>query len=261
LQRGKRSRSADSRHRKEGKVETRLGPEEAIVERGRERRTVMSSTRFGASNAGPWAALTFDDGPDPLWTPRVLAALERADARATFFVVAPLALEHQGIVRAALEAGHGIQFHCTEHVRHTRRSRREVEADTRQGLRMLQSLGIEPRLWRPPWGILAPWTQEVAESLGLRLAPWSADTHDWRGDTTLEMLRRVEPLLGPGSILLMHDAVGPGSLRTGCEETVTLVGPLVERLRSIGCEPGPIASSLGPPVKASPPAEVWKAGT
>jgi peptidoglycan/xylan/chitin deacetylase (PgdA/CDA1 family) len=255
LQRGKRSRSADSYHRKEDKVETRLGPEEAIVERGRERRTVISSTRFGAANAAPWAALTFDDGPDPLWTPRVLAALERADARATFFVVAPLALEHPRIVRAALEAGHRIEFHCTEHVRHTRRSRREVEADTYQGLRMLQSLGVEPRLWRPPWGILAPWTKEVAEGFGLRLAPWSADTHDWRGDKTPEMLRHVEPLLGPGSILLMHDALGPGSLRTGCAETVALVAPLVQRLRSMGCEPVPLALSPDPPV------ELRKVGT
>lgn len=191
----------------------------------------------------------------------MLAALERADARATFFVVAPLALEHRSIVRAALEAGHGIEFHCAEHVRHTRRSRREVEADTREGLRILQSIGVEPRLWRPPWGVLAPWTQEVAEGFGLRLAPWSADTHDWRGDKTPEILRRVEPLLGPGSILLMHDALGPGSLRAGCEETVALVGPLVERLRSIGCEPAPMASSLVPPVQASPPPEVQKAGT
>jgi peptidoglycan/xylan/chitin deacetylase (PgdA/CDA1 family) len=194
-----------------------------------------------------------------LWTPRVLDALERADARATFFVVAPLALEQRHIVRAALEAGHGVEFHCTEHIRHTRRSRREVEADTREGLRMLRSLGVEPRLWRPPWGVLAPWTEEVAENFGLRLAPWSADSHDWRGDTAPEMLHRVESLLGPGSILLMHDALGPGSLRTGCEETVALVRPLIEHLRSIGCESVPLASALEPPVKASALLEIRKA--
>jgi peptidoglycan/xylan/chitin deacetylase (PgdA/CDA1 family) len=105
---------------------------------------------------------------------------------------------------------------------------------------MLQSLGIEPRLWRPPWGVLAPWTEKVANSFGLRLAPWSADTRDWRGDKAPEMLRRVEPLLGPGAIVLMHDGLGPGALRTGCEETVALVGKLVARLRSIGCEPVPL---------------------
>ena len=192
---------------------------------------------FGARRTYPWAALTFDDGPDPVWTPRVLDALDRARARATFFVIAPLALEHRDIIAAALDAGHRLEFHCTVHARHTRISRHEVETDTRTGLDMLRSLGVESRLWRPPWGVLAPWTEEVAEEFGLQLAPWSADTHDWRGDSTPEMLRYVEPLLGSGAIVLMHDGLGPGSLRTGCEETVALVDPLVARLRSLGCEP------------------------
>ncbi|CAA9453176.1 MAG: Polysaccharide deacetylase [uncultured Rubrobacteraceae bacterium] len=192
---------------------------------------------FDASPRQPWAALTFDDGPDPLWTPRILEALDHAGARATFFVIAPLAVEYRDIVVAAREAGHGIELHCTAHVRHTRCSRREVETDTREGLEMLRSIGIEPRLWRPPWGVLAPWTEEIARDFGLRLAPWSADTHDWRGDPASEMLNGIEPLLGPGSIVLMHDGLGPGSLRRGCQETVALVQPLVALLRSMGCEP------------------------
>jgi peptidoglycan/xylan/chitin deacetylase (PgdA/CDA1 family) len=183
------------------------------------------------------ASLTFDDGPDPSWTPRILEVLDRVGARATFFVMAPLALEHHQLVSKTLDAGHEIEFHCTEHVRHTRRSRCEVEADTREGLQALRSLGIEPRLWRPPWDARAPWTQEVAQEFGLRLASWSVDTKDWRGDTAPEMLGTIEPLLGPGSVVLMHDGLGPGARRTGCGETVALVEPLVTRLRELGCEP------------------------
>ena len=186
------------------------------------------------------AVLTFDDGPDPVWTLQVLDALRRAGVHATFFVIAPFALKHPRIISAMIEEGHRVEFHCTEHVRHTHRSRRAVEADTRDGLESLRRLGLEPWFWRPPWGVLAPWTEEVAQDFGLRLAPWSADTRDWRGDTAHQMLRRIEPLLGPGSIVLMHDALGPGALRTGCEETVALVEPLVVRLRSIGCEPAPL---------------------
>lgn len=233
--------------RKEGKVETRLGPEEAVVGHGHEGRIPTRPGLFGTPHnypqSSPWSALTFDDGPDPEWTPRILEALDRTGVHATFFVIAPLAVEHHDIVVAACKAGHEVALHCTEHTRHTRRSRREVEDDTREGLEMLSSIGVEPQLWRPPWGVLAPWTQEVAEEFGLRLAHWSADTHDWRGDAAPEMLRLVEPLLGPGSVVLMHDGLGPGARRTGCDETVALVEPLVARLRSLGCEPATLTGS------------------
>ena len=210
--------------------------------------------------AAPQPALTFDDGPDPLWTPRVLDALHRVNVRATFFVVAPLALKYPHIVSATLDAGHRVEFHCTEHMRHTHRSRREIEADTSGGLCTLRRLGVEPRLWRPPWGILAPWTKEVAEDFGLRLAPWSVDTHDWRGDPALQMLRRAEPLLGPGSVVLMHDGLGPGARRSGCEETVALVEGLVARLRSMGCEPAPLTLPPDAPAETPKVVECWEVG-
>jgi peptidoglycan-N-acetylglucosamine deacetylase len=202
---------------------------------------LISSVGSGVSLVPPSAvALTFDDGPNPVWTPRVLDALGRVESRATFFTITPLALKHPSVVSAILEAGHAVEFHCMDHVRHTHLSRREVEADTREGLRLLRSLGVEPEFWRPPWGVLAPWTEEVAENFGLQLAPWSVDTRDWRGDSAPNMRRNVEPLLGPGEVVLMHDGIGPGALRTGCEQTVALVEPLVACLRSLGCEPAPL---------------------
>lgn len=196
----------------------------------------------GTATARPAAAaLTFDDGPDPVWTPRVLDALRRTDARATFFVITPLALRYPDLIQATLEAGHGVELHCARHVRHTLAPRDEIEADTGEGLETLRSLGVEPRLWRPPWGVFAPWTLEVAADFGLELVRWTADTHDWRGDASAEMLRSIKPRLGPDAVVLMHDGLGPGALRTGCEETVALTGPLVARLRSLGCEPVPLA--------------------
>ena len=228
--------------KKEDQVETRLRLKR--VAGGHNGRRTVQTVRW-TSCITPWASLTFDDGPDPLWTPRILDVLERVDVRATFFVIAPLALKHRQLVAETLDAGHEVEFHCTEHVRHTRRSRRSVEADTREGLQALRNLGIEPSLWRTPWGVHAPWTQEVAEEFGLRLASWRADTKDWRGDTVPEMLGRIEPLLGQGSIVLMHDVLGPGAQRTGCEETVALVEPLVARLRELGCEPTPLRVTVG----------------
>lgn len=188
----------------------------------------------------PRISLTFDDGPHPIWTPRVLGALRRAEARATFFVVAPLARRFPRLISDVLRSGHGVEFHCTEHVRHTEQSREEVEADTRDGLRELRSQGVCPRFWRPPWGVLAPFTTEIASAFGLELALWTEGTRDWRGDSASEMLERVGPQLRPGSVVLMHDGIGPGARRSGCGETVALVEGLVQRIRFLGCEPGPL---------------------
>lgn len=184
--------------------------------------------------------LTFDDGPDPVWTPRVLDALRAADARATFFVSGPAVQERPEVVSATLAAGHGVELHCLRHVRHTQLSREESEEDAREALGVLGGLGIRPRLWRPPWGVLAPWTREVAAELGLEISLWNADTHDWRGDAADGMLEAVLPVAGPGSVVLMHDGIGPGALRTGCGETVALVPRLAEHARGLGCELEPL---------------------
>ena len=187
--------------------------------------------------------LTFDDGPDPIWTPKVLEALHRFRARATFFVVAPLALRFPNLVRQMIQFGHAVELHCVEHVRHTDLTRAEVEIDARSGLEGIRILGVLSRLWRPPWGVLAPWTPAVADDLGLELVSWTLDTHDWRGDTASEMFTRIRADLQPGAVILMHDGLGPGARRSGCEETVALIGELVKHARSLGCEPCPISAS------------------
>jgi peptidoglycan/xylan/chitin deacetylase (PgdA/CDA1 family) len=178
--------------------------------------------------------LTFDDGPDPVWTPAVLRALEAIGARATFYVVAPRAWEHAPLVCAAAAAGHEIGLHCFEHVRHTRRTRGEVERDTDRALGVLARLGVAPRRWRTPWGDTADWTAEVAAQRGLGISGWSADTHDWRGDRWQTMLQALERDLRPGGVVLMHDGIGPGARRAGCAETAALLPPLARLVRSRG---------------------------
>jgi peptidoglycan/xylan/chitin deacetylase (PgdA/CDA1 family) len=185
--------------------------------------------------------LTFDDGPDPTWTPMVLDALRRFRAKATFFVMAPLAVRFPRLIRHMTRAGHSVELHCAKHVRHTELTCSEVAADARSGLEDLGTLDVLPRLWRPPWGVVTPWTRAVAKDCRLELVSWTADTHDWRGDTASEMLANVRPDLRPGAVLLMHDGLGPGARRSGCEETIALIGKVIEQARSLGCEPCPMS--------------------
>jgi peptidoglycan-N-acetylglucosamine deacetylase len=191
-------------------------------------------------------SLTFDDGPDAHWTSRVLEALDRADARATFFVIGERVKAHPETVMAILEAGHEVQLHCERHLRHSELSEAEIELDTTAGLRSLAEVGVRPTLWRTPWGVHTQASERVARSHGLRLIHWTIDTHDWRGDTASTMLDAARPLLAPDRIVLMHDAVGPGAVRADCENTVELVGGLVAAARAEGLHIAPMTETSHP---------------
>ena len=133
-------------------------------------------------------ALTYDDGPHPVWTSLILAALEQHGARATFFVQARRAAEHPELIEAIAAGGHEVGFHCLNHVRHSQRGSDEMAADLRIGLEMLDRLGVRPRAWRAPWGVETEVTRRLAVEHGLRLWGWNVDTHDWRGDDAVQIM-------------------------------------------------------------------------
>jgi peptidoglycan/xylan/chitin deacetylase (PgdA/CDA1 family) len=184
--------------------------------------------------AGPDAvALTFDDGPDPVWTPRVLEQL--GELPATFFVDTSRVRANPDLVRRIADAGHTVGFHCDRHLRHTDLTPAEIAQDAEDGLRTLNELSLHPRLWRAPWGVVTSETRRVARQHGLELWNWSADTHDWRGDSVEKMLAAVGPDIDRGgSVVLMHDAIGPGARRSDCAETERLVSELVQRGQRAG---------------------------
>ncbi len=181
-------------------------------------------------------ALTFDDGPDPAWTARVLAELGRHRAVATFFVDAYRALAWPERIAAMSEAGHEIGFHCVRHVRHSELSEEEVRAEVATGLEMLDTLGVRPTTWRAPWGVVTAATRRAAAEHGLDLWHWSFDSHDWRGDDSAAMLAALdaEGGLREGTVVLMHDGIGPGAQREDCAETVRLAGALLEAAGAAG---------------------------
>lgn len=192
-------------------------------------------------------ALTFDDGPDPAWTPRILTALERRGAHATFFVEARRATRHRDLIEAAIAGGNEIGFHCVDHVRHSERESDEVAADVEIGLEMLDGIGVRPRVWRAPWGIETDTTRRLAAENRLRLWGWNVDTHDWRGDDVRRMFGALEAQGGlrDGDVILMHDALGPGALREGCAETVALTELLLAGAEAGGLEASTVSACEG----------------
>jgi peptidoglycan/xylan/chitin deacetylase (PgdA/CDA1 family) len=188
--------------------------------------------------------LTFDDGPSPAWTPVVLAALERVGARATFFVLGEAVAAHPALVRATVRAGHRVELHAHRHERHDRLTAAEIGADADAALGALADAGVHPAWWRTPWGRITDDTRAVAAARGLALVGWDADTHDWRGDRAEDMLAAVARDAPAGGTVLAHDGLGPGALRTGCEETVRFVTLVAAwaRERGLALEPLPAPS-------------------
>lgn len=154
-------------------------------------------------------ALTFDDGPHPVFTRQVLAMLASRGVKATFFVVGEKASRFPDVVLEIKAAGHDVGLHSFAHDRlFSLRGRKKVFADLDRGLRVLSEiLGQAPRLFRPPIGHVSPPIAAVSRSLGLTIVGFSVRGLDGLPWTTADgVVRRISKGLRDGAIVLLHDA-------------------------------------------------------
>lgn len=194
---------------------------------------------FGAVyTRGPAArrelALTFDDGPNPETTPRVLALLARHGVTATFFVVGEKALAYPELVQAIAQAGHGVGVHGHVHDRlYALRSARFVERDLGRAVAAVESaLGAMPTLFRPPVGFVSGATAVAAERAGLTLVGWTARSLDGRARATpARVLERATRALENGAIVLLHDAAERDDHEPAC---LAILGELLTRVKESG---------------------------
>jgi peptidoglycan/xylan/chitin deacetylase (PgdA/CDA1 family) len=181
-------------------------------------------------------ALTFDDGPDPVWTPLLLDLLADRGARATFFPIAPRAGEASALIERMLVEGHAVGLHCDEHIRHSERKRVDVERDTDRALARLHALGARPTRWRTPWGDRAPFTESLAAERQLQLVGWTVDSHDWRGDSAETMFSGTREGLRAGAVVLAHDGIGPGARRQDAEQTLRYTELVIDHAGDAGID-------------------------
>jgi peptidoglycan/xylan/chitin deacetylase (PgdA/CDA1 family) len=168
-------------------------------------------------------ALTFDDGPGP-WTPRILDALDRAGARATFFVLGQQVRGREGVMRRMLRSGHAIANHSYSHANLSGGGLRQLASTQRA---IARPTGYSPCLFRAPYGAVSRTLISQARGLGMLTIQWDVDTNDWRlpGAGTIRA-RAIS--VRPGSIVLMHDAGGPRG------QTLAAVPGIVATLRARG---------------------------
>jgi peptidoglycan-N-acetylglucosamine deacetylase len=152
--------------------------------------------------------ITFDDGPHAEGTPAVLAALAKAGATATFFLVGEQVERRPALAAEIVAAGHAIALHGHRHRNQLRVAPSLLDDDTRRGAEALSAAtGREPRTYRPPYGIFSAAGLGVARRRGLEPLLWSRWGRDWRaGVTPAAISESVAAGLLPGDVLLLHDS-------------------------------------------------------
>jgi peptidoglycan/xylan/chitin deacetylase (PgdA/CDA1 family) len=179
-------------------------------------------------------ALTFDDGPDPETTPRVLDALEAEDAKATFFLIAKKAEAHPELVREMKRRGHGIGLHSYAHDRlFALRSQKRVTRDLARGVAVLRAItGQAPILFRPPIGHTNPAIVRAADALDLRVVGWNLSARDGRQSADPEkVVARFRRHLKDGAIVLLHDAAEKGGRVPAGVEAIRAILDIVKDAR------------------------------
>lgn len=181
-------------------------------------------------------ALTFDDGPNPDATPRILDTLGEKGVRATFFVLGSHAERWPELVRRMSSEGHQLGNHGYFHRKLQFKSPFYVRRDIRLGIRAIRRAGAPaPRYFRAPHGFRSPWTTPIASSYGERTVGWSLGVWDSDRPGVNEIVRRTIEGVTPGSIVLLHDGDGynPDGDRM---QTAAALPHIIDRLTDQGYE-------------------------
>lgn len=150
--------------------------------------------------------LTFDDGPDPEWTPRVLDALEQAGAHATFFAIGLQARQAPDLMRRIHAAGHAIGNHTYSHRHPWFMTQRTARAQVRDGAKVLSHVvGVAPCFYRPPHGRQRACMSDEAQRCDERIVLWDVSAVDWGPLGAADGIEKRLNTVQGGDIVLMHD--------------------------------------------------------
>ncbi|QFZ19538.1 polysaccharide deacetylase family protein [Saccharothrix syringae] len=186
---------------------------------------IIDSTRHG----GRTVALTFDDGPNPADTPRLLKVLRKHHVRATFCLWGDYVEQHPQLVRSIVAHGHLLCNHSMHHDDMGAWTPEQVEADLKQTSAAIRRAvpGVPIRYFRAPYGSWGQ-TPQVAAKLGMKPLGWQLAIGDWEPPGTDELVRRIREGITEGGVILMHD--GPDDRA----QTVDAVDRVIPLLRADG---------------------------
>ncbi|NEB42927.1 polysaccharide deacetylase family protein, partial [Streptomyces sp. SID339] len=156
--------------------------------------------------------LSFDDGPDPRYTPDILRTLRKHDVRAMFFVCGEMAADNRDLLRRMADDGHVIGNHTWSHPLLTRMGRAAMREEIERTCDVIEEVTGEPPEWfRAPYGAWNRNAFQLGAELGMEPLAWTVDTLDWTEPGAATITRRVRSGAGPGVVVLSHDAGGDRS--------------------------------------------------
>lgn len=171
-------------------------------------------------------ALTIDDGPHPVYTPKLLQILQQNGVHATFFVVGEQAERYPALIRAEVAGGHAIGNHTYDHVSLIKIPPEYVDTEIKAcGEVLMQITGQAPHLFRPPGGEYNKAVAESVEALGYKMILYSDDPGDYAQPGTSLIETRTLDTISNGGIILLHD---------GSKQTLDILPKIIQRLKARG---------------------------
>ena len=204
-------------------------------------------------------ALTFDDGPNPATTPKILGILSRGGHRATFFLVGRKVQAHPELVREMHRAGHTLGLHGFVHDRlYAFKPPARVVADLQAAQHAVaEACGVRPTLFRPPMGHVSPRVVAGARRAGVTLVSWSvAGLDGLRGATSDRVVRRISRRLCGGTIAVLHDSAERDDFEPASVQALPAILAEIDSrgLRTVGVDEFlPTDGRLGPGEPESSP--------
>lgn len=148
-------------------------------------------------------AITFDDGPNATWTPKLLEGLRKRGVKASFFVIGEKAQANPEIIKQMYEEGHIVGNHTYSHVQLTRLSKERAREEIIMTSQVIQEItGNYPLYIRPPFG---SWDEEFESGLSMIPVMWSVDTLDWKSKNADSVVKKALKGAKDNSIILLHD--------------------------------------------------------
>ncbi len=181
-------------------------------------------------------ALTFDDGPSPEWTPRVLDALKRAGVKATFFMIGEYVERYPEVAKRVVREGHEIGNHTYDHHVLIYYTMNELEREILAAEGAIKKVtGRKTVYFRPPKALITAAEKNKIKEMGYKIILWTLNSKDWVTFDDKYIIRYIMRRVRPGDIILFHDAGGFFSTEGGDRsETVNTIPRLVEKLKEKG---------------------------